>query len=152
MPMNRVQFRGLSLPEFMDRYGTDVHCEQAFIAARWPTSFVCPACGVTQARTSFVREGRRYWQCSGCQQQCSVTGGTVLETTKLPLTRWFLAISLLTSSKNNVTLPELKHQIGASWRRLVEHKLGEDQVGAQGFGEEGSEGEDPRRCAVADDL
>lgn len=69
MPMNRVQFqKGLSLPEFMDRYGTEEQCEQALVAARWPSGFVCPACGVMQARTSFRREGRLYWQCAGCQR------------------------------------------------------------------------------------
>jgi hypothetical protein len=35
MPMNRVQFqKGLSMPEFLDRYGTEEGCEQALIAAR----------------------------------------------------------------------------------------------------------------------
>ncbi|MCB1958628.1 MAG: transposase, partial [Rhodocyclaceae bacterium] len=53
MPMNRVQFqKGLSLPEFMDRYGTEEQCEQALVAARWPGGFVCPVCGVMQSRTS----------------------------------------------------------------------------------------------------
>jgi hypothetical protein len=51
MPMNRVQFqKGPSLPEFMDRYGTEEQCEQALVAARWPGGFVCPACGVMRSR------------------------------------------------------------------------------------------------------
>ena len=33
MPMNRVEFhKGLSLPEFMERYGTEAQCEQALVA------------------------------------------------------------------------------------------------------------------------
>jgi ribosomal protein L37AE/L43A len=126
MPMDRVQFqKGLSLPEFMDRYGTEERCEQALVAARWPAGFVCPTCGVTQARTTFIRDGRRYWQCAGCQHQCSVTSGTALEATKLPLTRWFLAMHLLSSSKNNVSALELKRQLGVCYRTawLVKHKL-----------------------------
>lgn len=32
MPMNRVQFpKGLSMPDFMDRYGTEEPSEQALI-------------------------------------------------------------------------------------------------------------------------
>ena len=126
MPMNRVQFqKGLSLPEFMNRYGTEELCEQALVAARWPGGFVCPACGVMQSRTSFRREGRLYWQCAGCQYQCSVTSGTVFEATKLPLTRWFLAMQLLTQAKNNVSALELTRQLGVSYRTawLVKHKL-----------------------------
>ena len=126
MPMNRVQFqKGLSLPEFMDRYGSEEQCEQAMIAARWPSGFVCPQCGVMQARTTFRRLGRLYWQCAGCQHQCSAISGTVFEATKLPLTRWFMAMQLLTQSKNNVSALELKRQLGVCYRTawLVKHKL-----------------------------
>ncbi len=78
-----------------------------------------------QSRTSFRREGRLYWQCSGCQYQCSVTSGTVFEATKLPLTRWFLAMQLLTQAKNNVSALELTRQLGVSYRSawLMKHKL-----------------------------
>src|SRR5665213_3587835 len=52
MAMNRVQFqRGLSMPEFMDRYGSQDKCEAAVMASRWPGGFVCPECG-GPARTS----------------------------------------------------------------------------------------------------
>lgn len=52
MPMNRVQFqRGLSLPEFMHRYGTQEQCERALIAAHWPSGFTCPACGLMDSRS-----------------------------------------------------------------------------------------------------
>lgn len=126
MPMNRVQFqKGLSMPEFLECYGTEEQCEQVLVAARWPSGFVCPACGVTQARTTFRRQGRLYYQCAGCQHQCSVTSGTVFGSTKLPLTRWFLAMQFLTQSKNNVAALELKRQIGVCYRTawLIKHKL-----------------------------
>jgi len=46
MTMNRVQFQpGLSMAEFMSRYGSDEQCEAALVESRWPTEFVCPACG-----------------------------------------------------------------------------------------------------------
>lgn len=35
--MNRVQFQsGLSMAEFMKRYGTDEQCEAALVGSRWP--------------------------------------------------------------------------------------------------------------------
>ena len=46
MTMNRMQFQpGLSMAEFMDRYGSDDKCEAALIESRWPAAFACPACG-----------------------------------------------------------------------------------------------------------
>ena len=43
--MNRLQFQpGLSMVEFMDRYGSDEQCEAALVQSRWPAGFVCPVC------------------------------------------------------------------------------------------------------------
>ena len=125
MKMNRVQFQaGLSMPEFYERFGTEAKCRAAVAAARWPHGFVCPACGGA-ARTSFERGGLRYWQCGVCARQCSLISGTMFEASKLPLTRWFLAMQLLTQAKNNVSALELMRQLGVSYRSawLVKHKI-----------------------------
>jgi len=125
MAMNRVQFQpGLSMPEFLQRYGTEDQCAAAVEAARWPRGFVCPQCSGT-ASTRFVRGGLRYWQCSACRHQCSLVSGTLFAATKLPLTRWFLALQLLTQAKNNVSALELKRQLGVCYRTawLVKHKI-----------------------------
>src|SRR4030095_11474354 len=125
MTTNRVQFQaGLSMAEFMDRYGSDEQCETALVAARWPTGFVCPACGCGHS-SSFRREGRLYFQCAACRHQCSVISGTIFEATKLGLSRWFLAMHLLSQSKNNVAALELMRHLGVCYKTawLVKHKL-----------------------------
>jgi hypothetical protein len=125
MAMNRVQFQpGLSMPEFLQLYGTEDQCAAAVETARWPRGFVCPQCGGT-ASTRFVRGGLRYWQCGACRHQCSLVSGTLFAATKLPLTRWFLALQLLTQAKNNVSALELKRQLGVCYRTawLVKHKI-----------------------------
>lgn len=125
MAMNRVQFQpGLSMAEFMDRYGTEEQCEAALIASRWPQGFVCPACGVTSC-TVFRRGRLSYRQCTSCRHQCSSISGTIFESTKLPLTRWFLAMHLLTQAKNNVSALELMRHVGVSYPTawLIKHKL-----------------------------
>jgi hypothetical protein len=125
MAMNRVQFQpGLSMAEFMDQYGTEEQCEDAVCVSRWPDGFACPRCGTAEA-SSFRRDERLYFQCSACRHQCSVISGTVFEATKLPLRRWFLAMHLLTQSKNNVAALELMRHLGVSYRSawLMKHKL-----------------------------
>ena len=125
MAMNRVQFQpGLSMPEFLERYGSDDQCEAALVASRWPDGFTCPVCGLGE-NSSFRREGRLYFQCNACRHQCSVISGTVFEATKLPLTRWFLAMHLLTQSKNNVAALELMRHLGVCYKTawLIKHKL-----------------------------
>ena len=125
MAMNHVQFQpGLSMAEFLNRYGSEDKCEAALAAARWPQGFVCPACGCA-AHGVFVRSSRHYWQCTACRHQCSVISGTIFESTKLPLTRWFLAMHLLTQSKNNVSALELMRQLGVCYKTAwaLKHKL-----------------------------
>ena len=125
MAMNKVQFqKGLSMQEFMDRYGSIEQCEQALMAWRWPQGFACPACA-SAVHSSFRRGTLRYLQCSACRHQTSLVSGTIFEATKLPLTRWFLAMHLLTQAKNNVSALELMRHLGVSYRTawLVKHKL-----------------------------
>jgi len=127
MPMNRVQFQpGLSMPEFIRRFGSEEQCEAAVVAWRWPNGFVCPSCADTGGGFASFRRGTLlYRQCNACRFQCSVIAGTVFEATKLPLTVWFLAMQLLTQSKNNIAALELKRQLGVSYPSawLMKHKL-----------------------------
>jgi len=54
MAMNRVQLQtGLSMAEFLERYGTEDKCEAALVAARWPRGFAFPDCG-TGGHTVFL--------------------------------------------------------------------------------------------------
>jgi hypothetical protein len=39
------------------------------------------------------------FQCGACRHQTSLTAGTLMEHTKLPLTTWFLAIHLISQAK-----------------------------------------------------
>lgn len=125
MAMNRVQFqRGLSMAEFMRLYGTQQQCEEALAVSRWPKGFVCPQCQDTRF-SLFERGNRRHWQCSRCRHQTTVTAGTIFDSSKLGLRTWFLAMHLLTQSKNNVAALELKRHLGVSYPTawLMKQKL-----------------------------
>lgn len=125
MPMNRVQFQpGLSLSAFFRRYGTEEQCLEALIQARWPHGFVCPRCAHRQA--SRFQRGRQWlWQCTRCRTQTSVTAGTPLAVTKLPLRTWWLAIYLVTQAKNGIAALELARQLGVCYRTAwrIKHTL-----------------------------
>lgn len=125
MSINQVQFqKGLSMADFMERYGTQEKCHAALVASRWPAGFVCSHCASTRHCT-FERKRLHYWQCSDCREQTTATCGTIFQATKLPLTRWFLAMHLLTQAKNNVSALELKRHLGVRYKSawLMKHKL-----------------------------
>src|SRR4051812_18344732 len=80
---------------------------------RWGTSGpVCPHCGVIdEAYYLEAKNGRRVtstgkvtyrrlWKCAVCRKQFSVLVGTVFEDSKIPLSKWLLAIYLMCSAKN----------------------------------------------------
>jgi transposase-like protein len=123
MARNKIQFqKGLSLNEFLEKYGTETQCYDALYALRWPDGFRCPFCGHDQCCQLAYR---RLQQCNRCQRQTSITAGTIFDSTKLPLTLWFQAIYLLTQNKKGVSAMALHRQLGisynAAWR--MKHKL-----------------------------
>lgn len=123
MAKNQVQFqKGLSLKQFLSEYGTEDQCHDALVQWRWPKGFVCPQCGHTACCEI---TSRQLYQCSRCHHQTSVISGTIFESTKLPLTTWFLGMYLLTQNKNGISALALRRQLGitynAAWR--MKHKL-----------------------------
>ncbi len=125
MAQNKVQYqRGLPMLEFFDSYGSEHRCEEAVRNWRWPHGFMCPRCQ-SAGHSEFRRSDRLYFQCGACRHQCSLTSGTIFDSTKLPLPRWFAAMHLMTQAKNNVSALELKRHLGVSYPTawLVKHKI-----------------------------
>ena len=97
------------LPSFLKRFGTDEQCRVYLFQARWPEGFRCSACGHDRA---WAHKARLIDECAACGKQHSLLAGTIFEQTKTGLSRWFLAIYLVTSSKGGISAMELKRQMG----------------------------------------
>jgi transposase-like protein len=97
------------LPSFLERFGTDEQCRAYLFQARWPQGFRCSACGHDRA---WAHKARLIDECAACGRQHSLLAGTIFEQTKTGLSRWFLAIYLVTSSKGGISAMELKRQMG----------------------------------------
>ncbi len=76
-----------TLLEFQEQFPDEAQCWAYLRRARWPRGFVCPRCG---ERGGHFLERRRLEQCRSCRYQASVTAGTVLHGTRVPLRIWFL--------------------------------------------------------------
>src|SRR5438270_8111372 len=90
-----------SLIEFQQRFGDEAACAQYLAAARWPDGFVCPGCGGGKA----WRLETKAWtyECASCRRQTSVTAGTIMHHSKLPLTAWFWAAYLMATHSNGIS-------------------------------------------------
>lgn len=131
MAKNRVQFQaGLSLPEFLRRFGTEEQCRDAVMQWRWPSGFRCPGCG---HGGHCVLRSRPVLQCHRCHRQTSLTSGTLFASSKLSLRIWFLAMFLLTR-KVGVSALALRRELGVSYNTawLLKHKLMQAMVEREG--------------------
>lgn len=110
------------MPEFLGQYGSEQQCSEALFKLRWPDGFVCPDCGNTR---HCEIKSRKVYQCNRCHHQTTLTSGTLFASTKLPLTKWFLAIYLLTQRKTSISALQLKRDIGVSYNTAwkLKHKL-----------------------------
>ena len=113
MAKNQVQYqKGYSLIELFNDYGTEAQCIKALFRWKWPLGFQCPECSSTRYCTLKCRE---IYQCNHCHHQTSLTSGTIFASTKLPLTRWFIAIHLITQAKTGISSLALKREVGVSY-------------------------------------
>src|SRR6266566_1077144 len=119
-----------TLRQFQADFATEEACQQYLTACRWPDGFICPRCGHARA---YELVGQRRRQCVQCRHQVSLTSGTILHRTKIPLTHWFWAAYLMTADKRGVSALLLQRQFGLSsyetvWMML--HKLRRAMVNA----------------------
>jgi hypothetical protein len=99
MSMNHIRSQlGLSLPAFIQQFGTEAQCEAALEKARWPQGFRCSRCDKTNHCVLHVGAHKTF-QCQTCRLQTSLIAGTLFHSTHLALTVWFLAIYLISQAK-----------------------------------------------------
>lgn len=113
----------LTILEFQQRFGTEGACREYLFASRWPDGFVCPACG---GRDAGAQTRRHLWVCTACGRQTSITAGTVMHKTRLPLRTWFWASYLVSTFQPGISAKQLQRQLGVgchetAWAML--HKL-----------------------------
>jgi transposase-like protein len=115
MGRNAIQFqKGLSLPDFLQLYGTETQCEDALAQVRWPEGFRCPRCDASVYGLVCDRRLKRY-QCRQCGHQATVSAGTIMQASKLPLTIWFLAFYLIGQAKTSISSLQLSRQLGVAY-------------------------------------
>ena len=76
----------------------------------WPDGPICPHCGVIKQATRLQGETVRpgLFMCNACRSQFTVTVGTLMERSKIPLHKWLYATYLLMSSKKGMSTQDRK--------------------------------------------
>jgi transposase-like protein len=103
----------IDLPKLIERFGSEDKCHAYLEELRWPNGVKCPRCG--SDKISRIK-ARRQFDCDGCRYQFSVRVGTVLQDSKLPLWKWFLAVYMMGESRKGVSANQLKRMLGVSYK------------------------------------
>lgn len=99
-----------SILEFQRQFPDEAACVAWMAAARWPEGFRCPVCGHDHAWELDTKAWT--WECAECHRQTSVTAGTVMHGSKLPLTVWFWASYLMATHSNGISARQMRRQLG----------------------------------------
>lgn len=115
--------RIMKLLEFNKKFGTEEDCVQYLKERREQDGLVCSKCGGEKHRWD---KYNHRWICCECHHVTTLTSGTVMHGSNLPLMYWFTAMHLLTSTKKTFSAAELQRQLGHKryqpiWEML--HKL-----------------------------
>lgn len=116
----------ITAPMFHDDDAAREHLETLL----WPQGPNCPRCGVMGNRiTKLMGKSTRpgVYNCKDCRKPFSVTVGTVMERSHVPLCKWVLAAQLMASSKKGFSAHELHRLIGTNYETawFLFHRLRE---------------------------
>lgn len=101
-----------NIEQFRKDYPDDDTCLNKLFQLRYD-NLVCPKC---DSDKKFTRvKNRRSYQCPCCGFQVYPTAGTPFENCKKPLTYWFYAIFLMTTTRNGVAAKELERLLHISY-------------------------------------
>jgi transposase-like protein len=117
----------LTNPMFIDANAAREHLERLY----WPHGPVCRHCGNADSKRITKLSGKStrpgvFW-CNECDKPFSVTVGTVMEDSKIPLNKWVLAFHLMSASKKGMSAHQLHRMLGVSYKTawFLAHRIRE---------------------------
>ena len=115
---------GITLVEAVQRFSDEQAVEKMFIDSRWPDGVACPKCGSINIQARPTRKPQPF-RCRDCRKDFSVKTGTVMQGSNLLLSKWALAIYLMSTSLKGVSSMKLHRDLGitqkAAWH--LNHRI-----------------------------
>lgn len=99
----------MNLISFTKQFPNEESCRQHLKEQREKQGIVCSKCGHIH---HYWKKNRNEWQCKKCGHRTTLTSGTVMHGTKLPIMYWYIAMHLLTSTKKSFSALEMQRQLG----------------------------------------
>lgn len=98
----------MNLMKLMDRFGDEAKCHTYLEELRWPNGLRCPRC---ESPKVYYTQTRKQYECDPCGYHFSVTSGTMLHDTHLPLRKWLVAVYLMIESKKGISANQMRRTL-----------------------------------------
>ena len=102
-----------NLLTLIDNYGDDTKCRDLLEHLRWPNGVDCLRCRSLSVSEIDIRA---QYDCNDCRYRFSVTAGTIMHDSHLPLRKWFIAIYLMCESEKGISALQLKRTLGVAYK------------------------------------
>ena len=107
----------MKLIEFISQFPDEQSCRSHFKEYRDKVGVVCPHCGCT---THYWIGGKtQRYECKACGYRQSLRANTVMHHSHATFREWYIAMHLLTSTKNNLSVSEIQRQLGRKYWHAV---------------------------------
>jgi transposase-like protein len=101
----------MNIIQIFKQFPTQESCVKYLEEKRWHGKPVCVYCGSDKVSNHQEKNRSSRLQCSTCKKSFSVTIGTIFHDSRLPLQKWFLAISLILNAKKGISSRQLARDI-----------------------------------------
>ena len=85
-------------------------CREYIAQIRWHGKPRCHQCGNNKGNYRYA--SRPIYKCVNCGTQFRATTGTIFESSKIPLSDWFIAIKLMACTKKSISSYQLAKELG----------------------------------------
>jgi transposase-like protein len=102
---------------------TDEEARKFLEDIRWPQGPVCSHCGNLAKSYAIAGKAARdgLYECAACHEQFTVTVGTVMHKSKIPLSKWVMAFYMICAHKKGVSARQLQRDLGLGSYRTAWH-------------------------------
>lgn len=114
----------MNIIEISKKFQTEIDAIKHFEFIRWGKKIKCPFCNSVKIG---IRNKDFRWHCKACQKSFSVTSGTKIQGTRIPIKSWIYAFAIISDAKKGISAKQLERNLGVTYETAwkMYHKIRE---------------------------
>ena len=119
--------KGISLLDALEQFGDDGKANDWFVARRWPDGIRCLECDSDRVVRRKSNRSTPLYHCNACKYDFTVKVGTIMEDSKIPLSKWAMAFYLMSTNLKGVSSMKPHRDLGITQKSAwyMEHRIRE---------------------------